>query len=148
MSSRSTNQQRPEHVMTLLPDDEYDALKAELEARHSRSKFERFAGDERATKIWLTTDGRILSQMPPEPYVKQIIPSSKGGLGNLIAGSGFAKTVDRFAQSKNVSRELASALLIKLYNRHEIPKSVELPDELLATIEIGKVTGIQPQPTE
>ena len=139
MSSRSTDQQRPEHVMTLLPDDEYDALLAELQSRHTRMKYERFAGDERATKIWLTSDGRIFSQMPPEPYVKHIIPASKGNIGNMIAGSGFAKTVDRFAQMKNVSRELASALLIKIYNRHEIQKTTELPDEILQTIEFGRV---------
>ena len=101
MASRS-RVQRPEHVMTLLPDDEYDALKAELESRHTRMKYERFAGDERATKIWLTNDGRILSQMPPEAYVKHIIPASKGNLGNMVAGSGFAKTVERFATMKSV----------------------------------------------
>lgn len=138
MSSRRT-QQNQSHVITMLPDDEYDTLLAELQSRHTRSKYERFAGDEKATKMWLTTDGRILSQMPPETYVKQIIPASKGSLGTMVAGSGFAKTVDRFAQMKNVSREFASALLIKIYNRHEIPKSAELPDEVLESIEFGRV---------
>lgn len=138
MSTRAREQsQRPEQVMTLLPDDEYEALKAELQSRHTRMKYERFAGDERATKIWLTNDGRILSQMPPEPYVKHIVPASKGNLGTMVAGSGFAKTVERFAQMKNVSPEFASALLIKLYNRHEIPKSAELPTELLESITFG-----------
>lgn len=132
MSDTETND-KPKEVKTLLPDDEFFALRDELMRRKGRRKYERFAGDEHSTKIWLTDDGRILSQMPPEDYIKEIIPTSMGmaTLQNSRANSGFAKTVQRFAELNGAPGHVAASVLIKFYNRQGIPKTVELPDEIL-----------------
>lgn len=132
MSDSETND-KPKEVKTLLPDDEFFALRDELMHRKGRRKYERFAGDEHATKMWMTNDGRILSQMPPEDFVKEIVPSSMGmaGLQNGHANSGFAKSVQRFAELNGAPVHVAASVLIKFYGHNEIPKTIELPDEIL-----------------
>jgi hypothetical protein len=79
--------------------------------------------------------------MPPEDYVKEILPTSMSQFKKEEAKSGFAKTVFRFAEMSGSPPHIAASVLIKFYNRFEIPKSAELPDEILQKFQCVRVDG-------
>jgi hypothetical protein len=113
-------------VVTVVPDRMYHELLAEARAAPNRTIYETFAGDTEPTKIWLVENDTLMSQMPPEPFEKKIIPASQMEIENMETGTGRGDLIKRLVM-KGLPKEVAVALATKIYT--EVPLNVYMRPE-------------------
>lgn len=125
-------------VITFLPDEHVKRLCRIVKKRGTYSEI--LWPDRVKTRMWM--EGKnLMSQMEGEEFIKQILPNSQ--MDDVMAGdrfigeSGFSKSVQYIQQRDNIPLGLASRVMLEIYMRHDIPKHVAIPPELLDTIEIG-----------
>ena len=64
-------------IKTLMSDEAYNDLYELANSSPDKTYYERFSGDTNKTKIWIDKFGKLMSHMPPEPFMKEIITLSK-----------------------------------------------------------------------
>lgn len=101
-------------VVTVVPDSMYHDLLAEVRAARNRTIYETFAGDTAPTKIWLVENNTLMSQMPPEPFQKKIVPASQMEIENMETGTGRGDLIKRLV-GKGLPKEVAVAIASKVY---------------------------------
>lgn len=116
-----------EPVITYLPDRDFTDLYKTVKQKKYYS--EQFGGDPVETKMWIQ-DGRLMSQMKGDLRIKQIKSVKEMNPEGLVAISGFAKSV-QYLVSKGFPFGVASEILLRLYAEQKIPKSFELPTQVM-----------------
>ena len=125
-----------QQVQTLLPDSDYNSLKNELERANNRQMYEKFTGDEFSTKIWLTDDGKILSKMPNENFIKEILPNSAFvNTGKKFhANTELAKFSERLVE-RGVNKTDAMTIAVRIYNNMKLDKNTHISDEIMDALD-------------
>lgn len=125
-------------VITFLPDEHVKRLCRLVKKRGTYSEV--LWPDTVRTRMWM--EGKnLMSQMEGEDFIKQILPNSQ--MDDVMAGdrfigeSGFSKSVQYIKERDNLPLGLASRIMLEIYMRHNIPKHVAIPREVLDTLEIG-----------
>jgi hypothetical protein len=77
MESDQVKEPKQKEIKTLVSDDCYERLFSKASKAKDKTFFERFEGDKNKTKIWIDKFGKLMSHMPPEPFMKEIITISK-----------------------------------------------------------------------
>ena len=117
-----------ETVCTIVPDDLYQELLDKARAARPTPIYELFDGDKEATKIWINSNDKLMSNMPPEQYDKQIVPHSKMDLRNLEASNGRGDLTKRLVD-RGIPLEVATGLARQVYMR--LPLSAYInPDKI------------------
>ena len=128
-------------IITMVPDQCYTRFCEELAAAPNQTMYECFEGDTESTKIWLETDGRLMSHMPPEVYQKEIQPISRvrkeqtdsvpNGTGKLTFGNGRGHLLEMLL-NRGTDNDAAVRIAQALYR--VIPLWVFFPEEMIETI--------------
>lgn len=131
---------KQKQVITFLPDEEYEPLYKLVKQKGRYSEV--FWPDKVETKMWIQ-DGKLMSQMKGDLHIKQILPNSKmnefmGG-ERFIGESGFSKSIQFIQERDNLPIAVASRMMLEIYRQFNIPKSVELPREILNSLKIGSI---------
>ena len=127
-------------IITMVPDRLYERLIKETAASATKTIFERFEGDKGNTKIWLEKDGRIMSHMPPEVYMKEIQPVSRirseqaDAKDRISFGNGRGHLLDKLLD-RGTDNDAAVRIAQAFYR--VIPLWVFLPDEMIETVAKG-----------
>ena len=127
-------------IITMVPDRLYERLIEETTAASNMTMYERFEGDEGKTKIWLEKDGRLMSHMPPEVYMKEIQPISRvrseqaGAKDKLSFGNGRGHLLEKLLD-RGTDNDAAVRIAQAFYRI--IPLWVFLPDEMVEQIAKG-----------
>jgi len=125
-----------QQVQTLLPDSDYNSLKGDLEKAKNHQMYEKFTGDEFSTKIWLTDDGKILSKMPNEDFIKEILPNSTfaNTKKKFYANTELAKFSERLVD-RGVNKTDAMTIAIRIYNNLKLDKNMHISDEIMDALD-------------
>ena len=125
----------------MVSDRLYERLMEETAAAPNKTMYERFEGDKEETKIWLEKDGRIMSHMPPEAYMKEIQPISRvqaeqktGGPDALKFGNGRGHML-QVLLDKGTDNDAAVRIAQAFYRI--VPLWVFLPEEMIETVAKG-----------
>ena len=128
-------------IITMVPDRCYERLVEETAAKLNKTMYERFEGDKGKTKIWLERDGRLMSHMPPEVYMKEIQPISRiqkqqkegleKGTGALEFGNGRGQLLQKLLD-RGTDNDAAVRIAQAFYR--VIPLWVYLPDDMIETV--------------
>ena len=130
----------PKKIVTMVPDRCYERLLEETTAAPNKTMFERFEGDKGKTKIWLEKDGRLMSHMPPEVYMKEIQPISRvrseqaGAKDRVSFGNGRGHMLEKLLD-RGTDNDAAVRIAQAFYRI--IPLWVFLPDEMIETVAKG-----------
>lgn len=124
-------------VITYLPNRDYDDLYKTVKLKKNYSEI--FTGDTVETKMWIQ-DGKLMSQMKGDLRIKQIKSIREMDTENITPSSGFAKAVEYLVKEKGLPFEGASEFLLQFYGANKIPKSFELPKDLLNAVRVSHIS--------
>ena len=127
-------------VITMVPDRCYARLMEETAAVPNRTIYERFEGDKEKTKIWLEKNGKLMSRMPTEVFMKEIQPISRvrtnhsESNGKLSFGNGRGHLLEKLLDL-GVDNDTAVRVAHAFYNI--VPLHVFLPVTMIEKVAKG-----------
>ena len=128
-------------IITMVPDRLYERLLEEIADAPNKTMYERFEGDNGKTKIWLEKDGRLMSHMPPEVYIKEIQPISRIQKEQKEAGPDAVKFGNGRGHmlQKLLDRETDNDAAVRIAQAFYriVPLWVFLPDEMIEQVANG-----------